>query len=119
MRQTYIPNKQTYQMYKTFFQSGSGYDANGYIYSVQNGSGIGGFLRQAFKFAVPLGKKLLYKGYDLLKPELKKVANSAVDAATRVAENTVSNTSSTVQKRLNKIGKAKKRKRRKVDTLGP
>lgn len=118
MRQSYIPDKHTYQIYKNFFQTGSGYNGNGYIYSVQNGSGIGGFLRSALKFAIPIGKKLLYKGYEMAKPELKNIANSAVKAATRVAENSISSTSSKVQNRINNIGKTKKRKRRKIDSLG-
>ena len=125
MRQAYIPDKRTYEMYKSFFQTGSGYDTNGYIYSVQNGSGIGGFLRNALKFALPIGKKLLYKGYELAKPELKKVANSAASAATRFAEKNISNASHSIQDRLNTVGRGKKRKvvkrkvvKRKVDALG-
>ena len=116
MRQTYIPNKGTFQMYKQFFQTGSGYDPNGYIYTMQNGAGIGGFLRSALNFAMPIGKKMLYKGYEMAKPELKKVGISAVDAATRVIQNKLENSSSKAQKHLNKIGKPKsKKRRRKVD----
>lgn len=115
MRQTYIPSKQSYQMYKTFFQTGSGYDTNGYIYSNQTGSGIGGFLRSVLKFAMPIGKKLLFKGYEMIKPELKSIAKSGVGAVTRVAETQIKKSSKKVQKRFNSVGKSKKRK---LDTLG-
>jgi len=114
MRQAYIPNKGTLQMYSKFFQTGSGYDANGYIYTMQHGAGIGGFLRNAVKFALPIGKKLLYKGFQLAKPELKKVGIAAIDAGTRV----VRKTSSKAQKRLNNIAKPKAvKRRRKADIL--
>ena len=115
MRQTYIADGTTYKMYHSFFQTGAGYDTNGYIYSNQTGAGLGGFLRNAFKFALPIGKKLLYKGYELAKPELKKVANSATEAATRVATQGISDISQNIQRRLNSTGK---RKKRKIDKLG-
>ena len=111
MRKVYVQDGGTYKMYHRFFnQDGGGYNSQGYIYNNhQVGGGLGGFFRSAMKFAMPIGKKLLYKGWEIAKPELKKVAQSGVEALTRVAENQ----STKVQKKLNSLGK-----RRKVDALG-
>ena len=38
---------------------------------------------------MPIGKNLLYKGWQIAKPEVKKVAKSGVEAFTRVAEDEV------------------------------
>ena len=117
MRQIYVPDKDTYKMYQHFFsggQLGAGYSTQGYIYSNhQVGGGLGGFFRNALKFAMPLGKKLLYKGWEIAKPELKKVAKSGTDALVRVVEDKTQQFSNKTQKKLNSIGK-----RRKVDALG-
>lgn len=61
MRQIYIPNKETYQMYRSFFnQSGAGYNPGDYIYSShQVGAGLGGILRSVMKLTMPIGKKLI------------------------------------------------------------
>ena len=113
MRQVYVPDNSTYKMYHNFFhenQVGAGYNSQGYIYNNhQVGGGLGGFFRSAMKFAMPIGKKLLYKGWEIAKPELKKIAKSGVGALTRVIEDK----SSKVQNKLNSVGK-----RRKVDALG-
>ena len=115
MRQTYIPDKETYQMYRSFFnQTGGGYNPGGYIYNNhQVGSGLGGFFRSALKFALPIGKKLLYKGWEIAKPEVTKVAKSGVDAAFRVASNKIKSASAKSQKKLDSIGQ-----KRKIDALG-
>ena len=87
---------------------------SGYIYNNhQLGGGLGGFYKSALKFAIPIGKKLLYKGWQIAKPEAKKVAKSGIDALTRVAQNQVQSISNKSQKKLNSIGK-----KRKVDALG-
>ena len=116
MRQIYVPDKETYQMYHSFFnnQNGAGYNPGGYVYNNhQVGGGLGGFFRSALKFAMPIGKKLLYKGWQLAKPEVKKVVKSGVGAVTRVAENKAKSLSNKSQKKLNSIGK-----KRKIDALG-
>lgn len=116
MRQIYVPDKDTYKMYQSFFgnQTGGGYNSSGYIYSNhQVGGGLGGFFRSALKFAMPIGKKLLYKGWQIAKPEVKKVAKSGVDAFTRVAEDQLKSISNKSQKKLNSLGK-----KRKIDALG-
>jgi len=116
MRQIYVPDRDTYKIYHQYFnnQAGGGYGHGSYIYSNnQVGGGIGGFFRSALKFAMPIGKKLLYKGWELAKPELKKVAKSGTDALTRVAEDKVQQLSSKAQRKFNSYGK-----RRKTDALG-
>ena len=116
MRQIYVPDKETYRMYHSFFnnQLGSGYNSSGYIYSNhQIGGGLGGYLRSAFKFALPIGKKLLYKGWQIAKPELKKVTKSGVDALNRVTEDQVKSFSNKAQKKFNSVGK-----KRNIDALG-
>ena len=127
MRNIYIPDKNTYQYYKSHFQSGAGFNPQGYIFSTnQSGSGLGGFLRSVVKFATPLAKKVLYKGWNLAKPELKKIGGAAIAAGERKL---TQKTAQAVNK-LNNYGKAKtsrKRKsikprkvtkKRKVDALG-
>ena len=116
MRQIYVPNRDTYRIYQQFFnhQTGGGYGHGSYIYSNnQVGGGLGGFFRSALKFAMPIGKKLLYKGWELAKPELKKVAKSGTDALSRVAEDKLQQFSNKTQRKFNSIGK-----RRKTDALG-
>lgn len=117
MREVYVPDRATYKMYHDFFNSnqvGGGYNSQGYIYSNhQVGGGLGGFFRSALKFALPIGKKLLYKGWEIAKPEVKKVAKSGVSALTRVAEDQVKTASAKLQKKINAVGK-----RRKIDALG-
>ena len=116
MRQIYVPDKETYRMYQSFFnnQVGSGYNSSGYIYNNhQIGGGLGGFLRSALKFAMPIGKKLLYKGWQIAKPEVKKVSKSGVDALTRVVEDQAKSISNKAQRKLNSVGK-----KRKIDALG-
>ena len=117
MRELYVPDKSTYKMYHEFFNSnqvGNGYNTQGYIYNNhQVGGGLGGFFRSALKFALPIGKKLLYKGWDIAKPEVRKVAQSGVEAVARVAEQQVKSASGKLQKKFNTVGK-----RRKIDSLG-
>ena len=107
----------TYKMYHDFFNSNqvcAGYNSQGYIYdNNQVGGGLGGFFRSALKFAMPIGKKLLYKGWEMAKPEVKKIAKSGVDALARVAEDQLKIGSAKIQKKFNSAGK-----RRKVDALG-
>ena len=116
MREVYVPDKSTYKMYHDFFnpsQHGGGY-SQGYVYNNhQVGAGLGGFFRRAMQFAMPLGKKLLYKGWQIAKPEVKKIATSGANALTRVAENQVKTASAKLQRRIDSVGK-----RRKVDALG-
>ena len=116
MREVYVPDKSTYKMYHDFFnqsQHGGGY-SQGYVYNNhQVGAGLGGFFRRAMQFAMPLGKKLLYKGWQIAKPEVKKIAKSGAGAITRVVEEKVNTASNNIQKRLDSVGK-----RRKVDALG-
>ena len=116
MRQVYVPDKDTYRMYQHFFntQAGAGYNSQGYIYSNhQVGGGLGGFFRSALKFAMPIGKKLLYKGWELAEPEVQKIVKSGADALTRVAEEKIKTGSTKLQKKINSVGK-----RRKIDALG-
>lgn len=114
MRTVYIPDKNTYKLYADIFkdQRGSGLDGS-YFYSAQNGGGLGGFLRNLFKFAAPIGRKLVYKGYEIARPELHKIAASGADALSRVAEQKVQQISQSAQRRLNSIGR-----KRKADALG-
>ena len=117
MRHVYVPNNDTYKIYQQFFndsQDGSGYNSHGFIYTGhQVGGGLGGFFRSALKFAMPIGKKLLYKGWELAKPELQEVAKSGAEALTRVAQDQVQQLSNKAKKKFSSLGK-----RRKVDILG-
>ncbi len=119
MRKVYVPDNDTYKMYRQYFNSqvGAGYNSQGYIYSNhQVGGGLGGFFRSALKFAMPIGKKLLYKGWEMAKPEVQKIAKSGGDAFTRVAEDKLKTTSSHLQYKVTEVGKSSTR--RLVDALG-
>ena len=110
----YSVNEKTHQLYRQAIQNGRGYSlpGEGYIYSVQNGAGIGSFFKKILNFATPLiksvGKQMLYKGGDLVKPHLKKVAIAGSEALTRVAEEKVNELSGKTVNKLNKIGKKRK-----------
>ena len=75
MRQQYVPTLATRQNYRAALNSDLG------VYKVQNGAGIGGFLKKMIKYAIPVGKSLLGKGLEMAKPELKKLAAKGIDAA--------------------------------------
>jgi len=75
MRQQYVPTQATRQNYRSALNSDLG------VYKVQNGAGIGGFLKKMIKYAIPVGKSLLGKGLEMAKPELKKLAAKGIDAA--------------------------------------
>ena len=75
MRQQYVPTLATRQNYRAALNSDLG------VYKVQNGAGIGGFLKKMIKYVIPVGKSLLGKGLEMAKPELKKLAAKGIDAA--------------------------------------
>jgi hypothetical protein len=82
MRQTYTPTLATSRLYRTALHNDLG------IYHVQSGAGIGGFLKKMMsKYVIPLGKSALQKGYEMAKPELKKLAQKGIDAGSNYAVN--------------------------------
>ena len=82
MRQTYTPTLATSQLYRAALHNDLG------IYHVQTGAGIGGFLKKMMsKYVIPLGKSALQKGYEMAKPELKKLAHKGIDKAGNIATN--------------------------------
>ena len=75
MRQTYTPSRASESLYRTALNNDLG------IYHVQSGAGIGGFFKSMFRKIVPIGKSLLKQGFDLVKPELQKLASKGIEAA--------------------------------------
>ena len=75
MRQQYVPTQATRQQYRSALNSDLG------VYRVQSGAGIGGFLKKLIKYVVPIGKSVLSKGFEMAKPELKKLASKGIEAA--------------------------------------
>ena len=76
MRQPYVSTRDSHTLYHSALNDDLG------IYRVQSGAGIGGFLKKMFsKYVIPLGKTVLKQGYEIAKPELKKVANNLGEAA--------------------------------------
>ena len=75
MRVEYSATNSTRQGYTHALNSDLG------VYHLQSGSGIGGFLAKLLKKAIPIGKSILHKGYELLKPELQKVAVKGIEYA--------------------------------------
>ena len=95
MRYQYIPNHQTQQLYRAALNNDLG------IYSVESGSGIGGFLKNIMtKFVIPIGKSVLSKGYEIAKPELHKIANKGVNAAANYGIQQIQNVRKKAQKRV-------------------
>ncbi len=101
MRQQYISNQDTYNSYHSALNNDYGY-----IYNVQSGGGIGGFLKKVFNFIKPIGKSLLHKGLEAAKPELSKLANRGAEEATKYAVKQIGKAHIAVQKKLNKKRKA-------------
>ena len=100
MRQQYVPTQATRQLYKSALNSDLG------IYRVQSGAGSGGFLKKMVKYVIPIGKSLLGKGFEMAKPELKKLASRGIEAAGSYATKQVM---SAVDKAHNRAG-TKRRK---------
>ena len=103
MRQKYIPTTETYKNYHSALNNDYGY-----IYNVQTGSGIGGFLKKMLNFIVPVGKSALQKGFELVKPELSKLAHKGAEELGKYTIKQIGNVEQRVQKKL---------KKRKVDAL--
>ena len=77
MRQIYYPNHSQAQK---LFQQSLHNDLG--VYSVQRGGGLGGFLKSAFsKFIIPMGKSMVSKGFEMAKPELKRLAQKGITSA--------------------------------------
>ena len=77
MRQIYYPNHSQAQK---LFQQSLHNDLG--VYSVQRGGGLGGFLKSAFsKFIIPMGKSMVSKGFEMAKPELKRLAQRGITSA--------------------------------------
>lgn len=114
MTEVYNPDQSTRALYHHAIQSGRG--DSSYIYSVQEGAGIGSFFKRILNFAAPLakkvGKQLLYKGKELLEPELKKLVKTGADTATRLATAKIQEYSKKATNRIDSIGR-----KRKADTL--
>ena len=100
MRQQYVPTQATRQNYRSVLNSDLG------VYKVQNGAGIGGFLKKMIKYAIPVGKSLLGKGLEMAKPELKKLAAKGIDAAGSYATKRVI---SAVNKAHTRVGTKRRR----------
>lgn len=97
-------------------QAGGGFVGNKYFYNAQDnqtGGGIGGIFKSLFKFAAPLvksaGKQIAIKAKDILEPEIKSLAKSGLNASERWLAEKVSKTSRKVDKKLNSIGRKRKR----------
>lgn len=95
MRETYIPNQHTYNQYKTALNNDYGY-----IYNVQTGSGIGGFLKKMLNFIIPVGRSALHKGFELAKPELSKLANKGAEELGKYTMKQIGKANQNLQNRL-------------------
>ena len=79
----------------------------------QTGGGIGGIFKSLFKFASPLiksvGRQAAIKGRAILEPELKKLVKSGVSASERWAQQKISKVSEKATKKLDSVGRKRKR----------
>jgi len=114
MTEVYNPDQNTRALYRHAIQRGRG--DSSYIYSIQEGAGIGSFFKRILSFAAPLakkvGKELLYKGKEMLEPELKKLAKTSADTATRLVTDKIQEANQKATKKIDSIGR-----KRKSDTL--
>ena len=114
MTEVYTPDQSTRALYHHAIQTGRG--DSSYVYSVQDGAGIGSFFKRIIGFATPLikkiGKQFLYKGKELLEPELKKLVKAGADTATRIAADKIQEYSQKATDKIDSIGR-----KRKVDSL--
>ena len=97
MRVHYIPTAETHRNYHSVINNDYGY-----IYNVQSGSGIGGFLKKMLKTIIPIGKSILHHGYELAKPELSKIVNKGAEEISKQAVKTIGGLHMTVQNKLNR-----------------
>lgn len=114
MTEIYSPNQSTRALYHQAIQTGRG--DSSYVYSVQDGAGIGSFFKRILSFATPLvkkvGKQFLYKGKELLEPELKKLVKAGTETATRIATDKIQEYSQKATNKIDSIGR-----KRKADSL--
>ena len=104
MRQSYTPDKNTAAGYRAALNNDYGY-----IYHVQNGGGIGGFLRKMMSFLIPIGKSALSKGLEIAKPELNKLVEKGAEELGKQSTSCIDRWRVSLHKKLNK--------KRKVDAL--
>lgn len=106
MRQYYIPNERTKQLYKSALNNDYGY-----IYNVQSGGGIGGFLKKMLNYIIPIGKSILHKGFEMAKPEMGKLVNKGAKELGKFTSRQIEKRRKNLQKRIGGV------KRRKKDVL--
>ena len=74
MRVTYVPTQSTQELFRSALNNDLG------VFRVQQGAGIGGFLRKIIKYVIPVGKSILRKGFDIAKPHLQEAAGQLLDS---------------------------------------
>ena len=76
MRQIYVPDKETYRMYHSFFnnQNGAGDNPGGYVYNNHHvGGGLDVFFRSALTFSMPIGKNYYIRDGNKQSQKLKRL----------------------------------------------
>ena len=94
MRQVYHPTAVTQQLYRTALNNDLG------IYHVQQGSGLGSFLKSLMKRVIPIGKSLLKQGFEAAKPTLQDLAMKGVDAGQKMLVNEITKGGEKIQSRI-------------------
>ena len=90
-------------------QHGSGFDKDGYyIYSQQDGEGVGQFFGSLLKKALPVIGNAIKGASQIAKPHLRKVATDIVTAGSKRAIDKISGDI------VKSIEKPKKRRRRRI-----
>ena len=103
MRQLYYPTAASHQLYRAAINNDLG------VYSVQSGSGLGGFLKGLLKRVVPMGKSLLKQGFEAAKPMLRDLASQGISEAQKYAEKQIKVGADKMQTKVQtKLGKRKK-----------
>ena len=76
----YIPNNESKQLFRQYFQVGG--DMDGYIYT-QEGEGIGSFFGNLFRKVLPLATKAIKGIAGAAKPHIQNAARDIVGQASR------------------------------------
>ena len=83
-------------------QNGNGLAMDRYIYSNQDGAGLGGIFSKIFKWAMPLAKKAINTGYKAVQPHLQTLGESVIDTTQQIAQDKLISAANSAKYRIKK-----------------
>ena len=95
---------QTQNAFKQAFnQNGNGLEMDRYIFSNQDGSGLGGIFSKVFKWAMPLAKKAINTSYQAVRPHLQTLGESVIDTTQQVAQDKLISAANSAKRKIRKL----------------